>query len=250
MTGVVDEIYMRNVSRPMRIKNVRNHSPMSFVRTLKEANESGRIGLIGEFKRTSPSGFLNISNESIHDYLAKVTGEGADGLSILTEPDYFHGSNEDLAYAQEFGIPVLAKDFFSTTGMIDSAYNSGTDAVLLIADFLADYDLKRLCSYAHRRGLEVITEFHDLSRADSAIDSGADMIGYNRRNLRILKMDGHEREAIRSIERFQGIKILESGLNMDNIDRDITSEYNAVLVGEALLNNQNIMEKLKKIRVR
>lgn len=250
MKGIVDEIYERNSGRQFEHNQQRSRGILSMSSALRKAKREGRKGVIAEFKRQSPSGFRNHANTSISRYLDTVILNGADALSILTEPDYFHGGSSDLQVAHRYGIPVLAKDFFSSETMIKNAYNLGADAVLLIADFLEESKMKILCNYAHTLGLEVLSEFHGLDRAQASMESGSDMIGYNRRDLRRLQMDGHEREALDAIAGYDGIKVLESGITLHVIDKVIIQGYDSVLIGEALLDNQNIIERLNEAGVR
>jgi indole-3-glycerol phosphate synthase len=249
MTGTVDEIYRKNSSRPPFKGYGRTRNPMSFSAALERAKMSGKLGIIAEYKRFSPSGFKNSMNQDLRGYHRKMVEAGVDALSILTEPDFFGGRYEDMIQSQGMGVPLLAKDFFSSREMINSAYRCGADAVLLIADFLLPDTLTDLCSYSHRLGMEVITEFHDLRVGIGALSSGTDMLGYNRRNLRTLTMEGEERDAIRIMKKFEGIKILESGINMENIDKVIMPGYDSVLIGEALLGNQDLINRLHEIRV-
>jgi len=249
MTGTVDEIYRRNSSRPTFEGYGRTREPMSFSAALERARMSGKLGVIAEYKRSSPSGFKNSMNQDLHSYHRKMVDAGADALSILTEPDFFGGRYADISQSQGMGVPLLAKDFFSSREMIDSAYRCGADAVLLIADFLPPVALKDLCSHSHSLGMEVITEFHEYYIAAGLLTSGTDMLGYNRRNLRTLTMEGKERDAIRIMKNFEGIKILESGINMENIDKVIMPGYDSVLIGEALLGNQDLINRLHEIKV-
>ena len=249
MTGTVEEIYRRNPSRPPFEGYGRTRKPMSFSAALERARMSGKLGVIAEYKRSSPSGFVNSMNQDLRSYHRKMVDAGADALSILTEPDFFGGRYADISQSQGMGVPLLAKDFFSSREMIDSAYRCGADAVLLIADFLPPVALRDLCSHSHSLGMEVITEFHDLQAGIGALSSGTDMLGYNRRNLRTLTMEGKERDAVGIMKKFEGIKILESGINMNNIDKVIMPGYDSVLIGEALLGNQDLMNRLHEIRV-
>ncbi|OWP56450.1 MAG: hypothetical protein B2I17_05100 [Thermoplasmatales archaeon B_DKE] len=249
MNSTVEEIYRRNAGRPKFTGQDRIDEPVSFSGALERANMSGKLGIIAEFKRFSPSGFSNRSNLVMLDYQRRVLDAGADALSVLTEPDFFGGNYDDISASRQHGVPLLAKDFFSDSAMIHSAYNCGADAILLIADFLSGKTLMKLCDDAHGLGMEVIVEFHDIGIGKDLAKINPDMIGYNRRNLQTLTMEGREQDALRAIENFDGIKILESGINMNNFDKVIMPGYDAVLIGEALLGNQDLISRLHDIRV-
>ena len=145
--NTVEKIYMDNPGRT-RFPYSRTRDTISLIRELHRIKAHGKPGIIKEFKRRSPSGFLNDRYPSVHDYFRSKIDARTAGMSILTEPDYFNGSYEDLSICQEFNLPILDKDFISTPVMVENAYNAGSDAILLIMDFLPPHAVEELACTA------------------------------------------------------------------------------------------------------
>ncbi len=232
--GAVEEIYNNNASRiPFRGKRQREVLSLSeFIR--KEKTVFG-ISVIGEYKRKSPSGFNNTENTDIREYANALLKLNVSGISVLTEPDFFNGSYDDIRTVSGLGVPILDKDFISTFEMVDSAYNSGADCILLIADFLEEDKIKKLSAYSRRLGMEVLAEFHDQECINRIPEDEGVIMGYNRRNLRTLSMEGKEMEIIDTLKDKEVISVLESGLVPSEIPDSTRREFDAFLIGESLL---------------
>lgn len=234
--GTVNNIYERNKERK-QFTGKRTRQVLSLSDSIRKRKSVFGISIIGEFKRRSPSGFVNLNNTGIESYLSDLNKLGVSGFSVLTEPDYFSGSYDDLKIASGFGIPVLDKDFISDEKMIESAYNAGADCILLIADFLGADKLKSLASKAASYSMESLIEFHDPDCIEKIPEDEHILIGYNRRNLRTLKMEGKEMEVIDTLMDKEVITVLESGLVADSIPQGIAGKFDAFLIGESLLNS-------------
>ncbi len=236
----MEKIYSRNSSRqgvPFR----RIRKPISLSESLDNVKKSFGTGIISEFKRKSPSGFSNSSSLNIETYFKKLS-ERKDiaGFSVLTEPDFFDGSYEDMTSVQHFNKPILDKDFISTREMVLNAYNSGADAILLILDFLDVDRLYLLADYAATLGMESLIEFHDIELMGNIHPGKGRIFGYNRRNLVTLKMDPHE-ENIQSITAKNGINVvLESGIDSDYLRNHDVSGYRGLLIGTSILQGDEV----------
>lgn len=169
-------------------------------------------GIIAEFKRRSPSkGVLNglASPERITIGYMQA---GASALSVLTDREFFGGSNEDLTTARKFNFcPILRKDFVVDEYQIVEAKSIGADAVLLIAAALEPDECKRLATFAHQFGLEVLLEVHDEAECRSHGRCGADIVGVNNRNLHSFEV------SLKTSKKLSGmieaeVKISESGI--------------------------------------
>jgi indole-3-glycerol phosphate synthase len=162
---------------------------------------------------------------------------GATCLSVLTDAEFFGGSVEDLGSARAAcALPVLRKDF--TVGPLDvcDARLMGADAVLLIVAALTDTELASCLDVARRCSLTALVEVHDELELSRAVDSGADVIGVNQRDLRTFEVD-HQR-ALRLGETLPGdvTAVAESGIGgPDDVRRLAEAGYQAVLVGERLV---------------
>lgn len=237
--NTVEQIYMFNRTRPFAGESRR-------IRAVKPLRDSildhrGGPAIIAEFKRKSPSGFSNEVNLDINAYLRKVVSIDPVGLSILTEPLYFSGSMEDITVAHQFDIPVLAKDFISDRNMIVSAFNSGADTVLLIADFLDKTSIANLTIAANELGMDVLIEFHDRDAMDRIPNIREKTVGYNRRNLRNMKIEDNTDRILRDIAKFEGPKVLESGLDFRHIPKEYLESFDAFLIGTSLLSSAEVI---------
>ena len=160
-------------------------SPRSLSAAFAAAERDGRVPVIAEVKPTSPT------TDGEHDAdpaaLAKAMVDGgATALSVLTEPEHFGGSIENLRRVREaVDVPVLRKDFILREAQLDTA---DSDVILLIARFLGD-DLGPMVEAARDRGFQVLVEVHTASELDTAINAGAAVIGINNRDLARLEVD-------------------------------------------------------------
>ncbi len=238
--SVVEEIYMKNPSRKLITSSMRRRGILSLKKSLTDSRKEGRHPIIAEFKRSSPSGFSIHEGMKMQDYFDRIIDFGISGISILTEPDYFNGSYSDLLEASALNIPVLAKDFISSKEMIISAYNAGADAILLIADFLSEEQLRVLSKYAMGLGLEVVTEFHSIDMLEKCKSGTYSILGYNRRNLLTMQIEDETEIVVTKIKSMPGIKILESGLDYDNIPSDYMENFSGFLIGTSMLNRMGV----------
>ena len=144
-----------------------------------------KSGIISEFKRKSPSKGMINGAASVETVSIGYMQAGASALSILTDKDYFGGSNEDLKIARKFNFcPILRKDFVVDEYQIIEAKSIGADCILLIAAALEPEKLKSLAYFAKSLGLEVLLEVHDGDELAQSINDGVDLIGVNNRNLK------------------------------------------------------------------
>ena len=197
----------------------------------------GRVNIIGECKRRSPSrGVLRPTYDPVA--IAKAyQAAGACAVSILTEPTFFDGALDHLRDVREaVTIPLLRKDFIVDEYQLLEARATGADAVLLIAAALPDIDLRRLHQQAHKLGLAVLVEVHDLRELERAGAAGAQIIGVNNRNLRTLDVDLRASETIAARMPKNVIAVSESGLKTaEDLARMRTLGYRAFLIGERFM---------------
>lgn len=143
-------------------------------------------GIIAEFKRKSPSkGEIN-SGADVKKITQGYTENGAAGISVLTDTDFFGGAKGDLVAARQVcsSTPLLRKDFMIDTYQIHEAKAWGADVVLLIAANLDPEEIEVLGKEAHSLGLEVLLEIHDKEELDRSPLGHVDIIGVNNRNLK------------------------------------------------------------------
>lgn len=240
--SVVEEIYSRDRKEyPFR----RTRDPISLSASLSSVKESGGTGIIAEFKRKSPSGFQKGNGEGSREYFTEVSVHNPAGFSVLTEPDHFLGSYDDLASVQDFSIPILDKDFVSNEKMVRNAYNAGADAILLIMDFLELEVVYQLADYALELGMESLIEFHDLHLSEGIRPSRGRLFGYNRRNLKTLEMEPQEEKLAELLGNEIKNIILESGIDSDYLRNHDVSMYKGMLIGASILQGDNVLRTVK-----
>lgn len=211
-------------------------SPADFRGALRRAD--GRLAVIGEFKRRSPSKGVLLA-EGDPALIAKSYLEGgASAMSVLTDEKWFGGSPEDLVIARATSaLPVLRKDFIIHPVQVTQSRAMGADAVLLIEIAVPDDKIfVGILERAEKLGMAVLVEIEDRAGLKRALDAGAQIIGVNNRDLRTFEED--RSTAQRLIGRIPAdvIAVSESGIR-DTVDasRMATSGFDAVLVGEALV---------------
>ena len=244
--NIVEDIYLKNSNRKLINSNMRERGLISMSEMIQQKRKNGRKGFIFEFKRRSPSGF---HSEFIRepDTFMKDIGRFADAISVLTEPDNFLGSIQDGLFLQVLGKPMLMKDFIDRREMIDSGYNAGFDAFLLISDFLSEDQIYDLAEYGINRGMDVLVEFHSMDAFQKIPDMERMMVGYNRRNLKTLQMEPDEQSAIDLMKSRRSIRVLESGMDISNIHKLIRMPFDAYLIGTSVLNDRNFLNEIKEI---
>jgi indole-3-glycerol phosphate synthase len=201
------------------------------------------LSVISEIKRASPSaGFIREADPA--EWGARYEAEGARCLSVLTEPERFKGSLEDLDAAREgTALPVLRKDFTVEETQVLEA-GTRADAVLLIAALFDARTLARYVSLSVEVGLTPLVEIHDEAEADLALESGAQVIGVNNRDLRDFTVDLGTFE--RLAPRLAGATLVaESGIKTpEDANRLRNAGADAVLVGEAAMRDPVLVAKL------
>jgi indole-3-glycerol phosphate synthase len=195
------------------------------------------LSVIAEFKRASPSrGPLNLDMEPATQAAVYEQG-GASAMSILTEPDHFFGSGDDLIAARAAtSLPVIRKDFTLDPVHVWEARAMGADAVLLIVAILAPTELSTLIAASREVGLEALVEVHNAEEARVAVDSGAAIVGVNNRDLTTFDVDIATAEEIAPLLADITVRVAESGiLGPPDATRMRVAGYDAVLVGEYLV---------------
>ena len=197
------------------------------------------LSVIAEIKRASPlKGALNLDLDAAP--LARAYAEGgAAAISVLTEPDGFKGSIEDMQAAREAGLPVLRKDFIIEPFQVLESRASGADAVLLIVKALGD-ELAGLASACSALGMDSLVEVHDENELDRAIEAGATLIGVNHRDLVTRKLAPLVPDGV-TLVALSGVSRREEMLELSDAGAD------AVLIGETLVTAADPVAKLREL---
>ena len=213
-----------------------NATPHRFLRALE--SNSGRINIIAEFKRRSPSAGTIRSDLSASDVATCYERGGACAISVLTDEEYFSGSILDLAAIREStALPLLRKDFITDEIQIYEAASFGADAVLLIAAALDDAALANLCAIAEDElGLDALVEVHTSEELGRAVRAGARIIGVNNRDLGTFQTSLDTSERLIAEAPRDRIMISESGLQYPESLRHLRAlGFRGFLIGEALM---------------
>ena len=211
--------------------------PPSSGRFLGAVTSPGRLNVIAECKRRSPSkGVLRADYDPASIALSYALG-GAAAISVLTEPTFFDGSLDHLiAVRAAVDLPLLRKDFIVSEYQLLEAKAAGADAVLLIVAALRPAELKVLHDHAARHGLDVLVEVHDARELAIAVDVGARIVGVNNRNLRTLQVDRRASETLIAQMPDEVVAVSESGLQCaEDLVRLGALGYKAFLIGERLM---------------
>lgn len=176
--------------------------------------DSEKSGIISEFKRKSPSKGLINGSASVEGVSIGYMQAGASALSILTDTDFFGGSNADLKEARKFNFcPILRKDFVVDEYQIIEAKSIGADCILLIAAALEPARLKELAAFAKSLGLEILMEVHDGEELERSLCDELDLVGVNNRNLKTF--DVSLQTSLHLVDKIPSdfVKISESGIS-------------------------------------
>jgi indole-3-glycerol phosphate synthase len=215
---------------------------LSFICEVKKASPSK--GIIAEDKPGTP-GFPYL--EIAKDYEAA----GASAISVLTEPDYFLGSDRYLReIAAAVRVPALRKDFIIYTYQIYEAKLLGASAVLLICALLETKTLGDYIKLADTLGLAALIETHNEDEVRSALDAGARIVGINNRDLKTFTVDLSTTTRLRKLVPAGILTVSESGIRGPEDIRALTAEQSidAVLIGEALMRAADKKRCLAELR--
>ncbi|MDR0584896.1 MAG: indole-3-glycerol phosphate synthase TrpC [Treponema sp.] len=199
----------------------------------------GRPGLsfICEVKKASPSKGIIAANFSYLQIAREYEAAGAAAVSVLTEPEYFLGSDLYLReIASAIKIPVLRKDFIIDSYQIYEAKLLGADAVLLICALLNEDDLASYIKIAAGLGLSSLVEIHNEAEAEKALRAGARIIGINNRDLKTFRVDPGLSARLRKLIPAGILTVAESGIKSpDDVRALKDTGVDAALVGESLM---------------
>ena len=224
-----------------------------FLATLRSAPVSPAV--IAEVKKASPSkGVIREDFDPVAIARSYVAG-GASCLSVLTDKTFFQGGFDVLVAVREaVDVPLLCKDFILSPHQLYQARAAGADAALLIAGILSDQDLSYLRKVAAAVGLTVLVEVHDRDELQRVLALGGfPLIGVNNRDLTTFETDLATTEQLSNqfdadLKAQGTLLVSESGLfARADLDRVQAAGASAVLVGEALMRQQDVEQGLRTL---
>ena len=225
-------------------------SPVSLKKAIVENKKNA---VITEVKAASPSRGTIRKSFDPQKVAAAMEKGGATGISVLTEPKHFSGSLGYLTKVREAAeLPILMKDIIIDPAQLDAASKIGANAVLLIEDLFergyCELGLDEMVSEAHSRKLEVLLETHNEKEFQSAIETDADLVGINNRDLRTLEVDvGITERILKNVDSRGKVVVSESGI-MAPADISFLRGCGAqaFLIGSAIMMAGNIEKKVKE----
>jgi indole-3-glycerol phosphate synthase len=215
--------------------------------------ESKNIPIIAEVKAASPSLGTIRENFNPENVARAMRNGGAVGLSVLTEPKHFAGSPTLLTHVRKaVSLPILMKDIIISPMQLEVASRIGADAVLLIEALLergyCEFDAQEMIAKAHSEKLEVLLETHSEAEFHSAINTDADLVGINNRDLGTLEVDLDVTKRILQKNDAHGkIVVSESGIKTP-ADLRLLHEWgaNAFLIGSAIMLASDIEKRVRE----
>jgi indole-3-glycerol phosphate synthase len=212
----------------------------SLAETLRGFSRDDGVGVIAEVKRASPSAGVIVGDVDPVAQAIAYQGSAA-AISVITEPRHFAGSMDDLRDVKAAVLlPVLRKDFLLDPSQLVEARAAGADSVLLITSCLERGELASMLAAARELGMEPLVETHSDDDLERALDTDAEVIGVNARDLETLEVDvAAALERLRRIPRAR-VAVLESGIDSRaDVIAAVHAGASAVLVGEALMRSKD-----------
>ena len=211
--------------------------PFRFETALREPG----FHFICEVKKASPSKGIIAPDFPYLDIAREYEEAGATAISVLTEPDFFLGS--DLYLSEIRGvvdIPLLRKDFTIDPFQIEQAACIGADAILLICAILSASQLTEYIKLADSLGLSSLVEAHDEDELRLALQAGARVVGVNNRNLKTFSIDTGNSARLRKLVPDDVVFVSESGIeSSEDIAFLRQNGINAALIGETLMRSKD-----------
>ena len=220
--------------------------PFAFEQALRKED----VCFICECKKASPSKGLIVPSFPYLEIAKEYEAAGADCISVLTEPKWFLGNDEYLKeIAEVVSIPCLRKDFTVDEYQIYQAKVLGASAVLLICSILTEDQIKDYIRICDDLGLSALVEAHDEQEVQTALNTGARIIGVNNRNLKDFSVDTDNSRRLRELVPPNVLFVSESGVRTA---ADVAAlrkiGADAVLIGETLMRASDKKAKLAELR--
>ena len=233
-------------TEPPRNANIQSARNNPFLAAL---NEKRGGAVIAEIKMGSPSlGSLTDRMEPLK--LARMYKEhGAAALSVVVEPDFFHGSYELLAVCHEAsGLPAIAKDFIVDPLQLHWAKRAGASAILLMACLYTPEELLQYARLARQHDLVPLIETHDLSDLGKLGQEIWELVGVNNRNLRTFEVELSTSLALLHSLPTGALKVAESGIHSAaDLSMLRSAGFDAYLIGEAFVTADDPVAKLQEL---
>ena len=250
------EVAGRKMLYPVKLLEQAPNFSLPVVSLKEYLLKEDKTGIIAEIKRKSPSkGVINAA-VSVERISRGYVEAGASALSILTDKEFFGGSNEDLITARKFNsFPILRKEFVIDEYQIIEAKSIGADAILLIAAVLSPDEVRKFTDCAHFLGLQVLMEVHNEIELKNNLSAGVDLIGVNNRDLKTFTLSIETSKRLAPMIPNDVIKISESGIESPEAIIELKKYgFKGFLIGQTFMQDSRperaamkFMEELKRV---
>jgi indole-3-glycerol phosphate synthase len=220
-----------------------------FVKAMQANIASGKPAVIAEIKKASPSRGILREDFRPADIAISYAQGGAACLSVLTDRDFFQGSEVYLQQARAAcNLPVIRKDFLIDPYQVVEARAIGADCILLIVAALDDARMAELALVAESLGMDILVEVHDAQELERALRLDLTLVGINNRNLRSFEVSLQTTlDLLKAIPKDR-IVVTESGiLTPEHVALMRSNHVHAFLVGEAFMKAEEPGEKLREL---
>jgi indole-3-glycerol phosphate synthase len=241
-----EEVAVRKARRPLaemeRLARAAPTQPRGFRAALERAHRPGRLALIAEIKKASPSKGL-IREDFDPPALARAyEAGGAACLSVLTDTPSFQGADEFLVAARTAtALPCLRKEFLLDPWQVVESRALGADAILVILAMVDDALASDLMATARAHGMDALVEVHDAGEMSRARELKAELVGVNNRDLRSFTTDLSATERLAGEAPADALLVTESGIfTPADAARLEASGARAMLVGESLMRQADV----------
>ncbi|MGB4498318.1 MAG: indole-3-glycerol phosphate synthase TrpC [Methylococcaceae bacterium] len=247
-----EEVARRKIQTPIELlQEIASgiEKPRGFYNALHRKAALKQPAIIAEIKKASPSqGVIRKDFQPVmiaQDYAMN----GATCLSILTDKNYFQGSEAYLQMVHDrCPLPVLRKDFMIDTYQIQEARTLGADCILLIVAALDDTKMHELADYATKLGMDILVEVHDADELQRALKLDTKLIGINNRNLRTFETNLQTTLTLKDAIPDDRLVVTESGIHTrDDVELMLSNEVYTFLVGEAFMRVEKSGQKMREL---
>ncbi len=241
----VKKINLKNLELKLQEVQIKKDFPFK-----KALVQEGGIKIIAEIKKASPSKGLIAADFDPAKTAKEYKEADVDCISVLTEPYFFHGDNSYIGLVKKIsGKPILRKDFIISKEQIIESKLIGADCILLICSILDDKKLSDFLSTARTIGLCALVEAHDEKEIKMALNSGAEIIGVNNRNLKTFEIDFNNSLRLKKSVPKDIIFVSESGIKTrEDIKKLESAGVNAVLIGETFMKSNDKVSVIQNLR--
>lgn len=230
-------------------ERAQQHTQRDFIAALRQHNQQGKPGIIAEVKKASPSKGVIRTDFNPAEIAKSYQQGGAACLSVLTDAQFFQGSEAYLQQARAAcALPVLRKDFMIDSWQVAEARAMGADCILLIVAALEESQMQELEACAHQLGMAVLVEVHDGKELEQALKLTTPLIGINNRNLRSFETSIDTTLDLLPQLPPDRLLVTESGIaSVQDVQRLRQAGVNNFLVGEAFMRAADPGTELAKL---